>query len=339
MSRGASLLASALFVACRGEAPGAGTSTAASGPAPASASALVASSAPRSSASAAVAATPSAEPPKPTMAASVESGKLSKLAFEDGAWVGELERTPPARVWVGLASKDQPLAPRARLAHFRIAEQIFPGVVAPTALRALSVAELSRAADAATRKRLEKQARVLGNGTVEACLTLAPSPSLTRVELTRLGEDSPVQAWETSLAAREPVPEAQRPALAQYQALLVIDYVSGNEARVSVHRHDKTGRITAAEGNEAFSPVPKQGAQHDALTRLSRHMTYSKALEERLTRLERGELERALGWGEPPTLLVTPKQLDECVERTRSVRRLIAERVKQRGADKALALP
>lgn len=320
-------------VGCNESAPVSGATRSAAAP-PTAPSASVASATVPSAAPA-----PSAEAPQPTLSAVLEGGKLGKLSFERGAWLGELERTPPARVLVTLATKEQPLAPRARAAHFRIAEQVAPGVVAPTALRALRVAELSQAADAPTRRRLEQHARVLGNGRVEVALTLAPAPTLTRVELTLLGDDSPAQAWEALLGAREPIPEAQRLGLAQYQALLVIDYVSANAARISVFRHAKTGRLTATEGNEAFSPVPKEGAQNDALTRLSRHMTYSKSLDERLGKLEREALERALGWGDPPTLLVTPKQVEECLERTRSVQRLIAERVKQRGADKALALP
>jgi hypothetical protein len=294
-----------------------------------------------SGASASASAAGSAQPegPRASGVAIVDAAKLRRLSFEGGLWVAELERTPPARAWVTLATQSQPLAPRARAAHFRIAERVAPGVVAPTALRALSVAELSQAADGPTRKQLEKLARVLANGTVEVALTLAPAPTLTRVELGDVGEDKPARAWETSLGAREPIAEGQRVGLAQYQALLVIDYVTANGARVSVFRHDKTGRITAAEGNEAFSAVPKEGTQHDALTRLSRHMTYSKSLEERLSKLERAELEGALGWGEPASLLITPKQLDECIDRVRSVRRLMAERVKQRGAEKALGLP
>ncbi|MBK8999832.1 MAG: hypothetical protein IPM35_29290 [Myxococcales bacterium] len=320
-------------VACKEPAPTSDAATSVAVPSAAPSASVAAAPAPST------APAPSAGAPQPKLSAVLEDGKLGKLSFERGAWLGELERTPPARVLVTLATKDQPLGPRARAAHFRIAELVAPGVVAPTALRALSVAELSHAADSPTRKRLEKQARVLGNGSVEVALTLAPAPTLTRVELTRLGEDAPAQGWETLLGAREPIPEAQQLGLAQYQALLVIDYVSGNAARISVFRHAKTGRLTATEGNEAFSPVPKEGGQNDALTRLSRHMTYSKSLEERLGKLEREALERALGWGDPPTLLVTPKQVEECIERARSVRRLIAERVKQRGADKALALP
>ncbi len=267
------------------------------------------------------------------------TGKLLKLAHESDGWVGELERRPPARVWVSVATKQQPLVPRGRAAHALIAEIVAPGVVAPTALRAMTVAELSQASDAAAKKRLKREARVLANGTVEVTLTLAPAPALTRVELTSNDEASVVRTWERLLGARETIPDGERLGLAQYQALLAIDHISGNAARVGVFRHDKTGRITAAEGNEAFSPTPREGALNEALARLSRHMTYSKSLDDRLAKLDRESLERALGFGSPPSLLVTPKQLEECLDRAQNIRRLIAERVKKRGADKALALP
>lgn len=330
----------ALGAACSKTQPeGTGPNTTASAAAATSASVAFATASASATEPAASASGSTGTAPPTSGIALVEAATLAKLTFEKGMWVAELERTPPARAWLTLATKEAPLAPRSRAAHFRIAERVAPGVVAPTALRALSVAELSRVADAPTRKRLEKQARVLANGTVEVALTLAPSPALTRVEVRDIGEESPVRAWETRLGAREPVPGAERLGLAQYQALLVIDYVSDNGARVTVFRHDRSGRITAAEGNEAFSAVPKEGAQNDALTRFSRHMTYSKSLAERLDKLERADLESALGWGQPPTLLVTPKQIDECVDRLRSVRRLMAERTKQRGKDLALGLP
>jgi hypothetical protein len=286
-----------------------------------------------------VSATASAAAPQPSPAQSVETAKLEKLRFERGQWVGELSRAPPLRVLVTLSTKEQPLLPRARAAHFRIAELLSPGLVAPTALRAVTVEELGLAADDPARKRLASHARVLANGSVEVALTLAPAPTLVQVELTRLVEESIAHSWESSLGGRDPVPPARAAELAQYQSLLAVDYVAGNAARARVYRHERSGRITAADGNEAFSPSPTEGALTDALARLSRHMTYSKVLAERLERFERGQVEKALTWGAPPTLLSTPKQVEEAVDRARSVRRLVLERAKQRGEDKALTLP
>ncbi|MBI3202562.1 MAG: hypothetical protein HYZ29_13560 [Myxococcales bacterium] len=332
MRRRVGAAAALTCLACQSPAPAppSGSAAPAVSAGAASAARPVASVAPRPSGS--------AELPVP-LSVSIEQGTLAKISHDQGAWVGELERTPPARVWLTIATKKQPLAARARAAHARLAERVAPGVVAPTALRTLSVAEVSRAASGEVRKRLERDARVLANGTIEVALTLAPAPTLTRVDLAAVDPDSPVQAWERLLGARDAVPEAAASGLAQYQALLTVDHLAGNLARVGVYRQDKSGRITAADGNEAFSPTPTEGALSDALSRLSRHMTYSKSLDDRLSKLEREELERALGLGEPPTLLVTPKQLEECLDRARNVRRLIAERVKQRGASQALALP
>lgn len=268
-----------------------------------------------------------------------ENAALEKLVLERGTWVAVLDHKPATRAWLTLATKAEPLSPRARAAYFVIAERVAPGIAAPTSLRAFRVAELAAAAEPSLQKKLTAEARVLGNGTVEGALTLAPSPALTRVEIVNLAEDRPAFAWESRLGSKEAVPEHEAPGLAAYQSLLAADYVAGNEIRVAVYRQDKTGRITAADGNEAFSPKPKDGALHDALSRLSRHMVFSKALDERLAKLERSELERALTSGDPKTLLVTPKQVEECIERARSIRRIIAERVKQRGAEHALVLP
>lgn len=325
------VLASAA-VACKGPPAGDSPSSTAvtAAPVPPSARPAASSRAPVASAEAV---------PAPRPEGTVEAGKLVNLTHESGGWIGQLERNPPARVWVSVSTKKEPLTPRGRAAHALIAELVAPGVVAPTALRAMTVAELSQASDAAAKQRLDREARVLANGTVEVTLTLAPSPALTRVELVANDEASVVRTWERLLGARETIAEKERQGLAQYQSLLAIDHVSGNAARIAVFRHDKTGRITAAEGNEAFSPMPREGALDEALARLSRHMTYSKSLDDHLAKLDRESLERALRFGDPPSLLVTPKQLEECLDRAQNIRRLIGERVKKRGADKALALP
>ncbi len=268
----------------------------------------------------------------------LESAKLVRLAAEpSGRFVAELERSPPAKASVVLSTKQAPLGPRQVAAHFRIAERVAPGLVAPTALRALPLTELAGAADPPTRATLQKVARVLGDGTVEVALVLAPSPSLIRVDVANLIEGEPAQAWETLLAAREPIPEAERTTLGLYQALLAVDYISENGARKAVYLHKKSGRITTSEGSFAFGR-PVDGALSDAIERLTRHNTFSKSLSQHLRTLDRDALGRALGWGDPPNLLITPKQLDEVLERARSVRHVIEQREKQRG-EAALELP
>jgi len=265
---------------------------------------------------------------------------LRKVVLDaDGQLVAELDRTPVMRAVLTLSTREAPLAPRARAAHARIAELVAPGVVAPTALRSLPTDELAKVAGDKARAAIRKHARVLANGTIEVALSLAPSPALVRVDLVSPAPEAPASAWETALGAKDAVPSELAPTLAQYQSLLAADYVAGNLVRRAVHLHEKLGRITAVEDNEAFSPEPKEGTLKDDLGRLSRHMTYSKSLRDRLAAIDRSKLDEALRWGKPSTLLVTPRQVDEAVDRIRSIQRLIDLRIKQRGEDRGLALP
>jgi hypothetical protein len=125
--------------------------------------------------------------------------------------------------------------------------------------------------------------------------------------------------------------------LASYQSLLAADYLVGNLIRQEVLLDGE--QLIALEGNDAFSARGKDGAVGDALGRLSRHLVYSQSLSERLAKLDATAIERALRGGPDRALLVTPKQLGEVVDRARTLDRLIAVRVRQRGREHALALP
>jgi hypothetical protein len=337
MKRAALLVGAALLGACKSSGAGSGAtpsvSVSPSSPEPAPsgvASAPAPSGVPVAS---------SAEP-KPSGKALVESGEIAKLVTEPGGrLVAELRRSPPARALVVLATKERPLAARECAAYFRIAERVAPGLVAPTALRALSVGELSHAADAPTRAKLAKHARVLADGKVEVALTLAPAAHLDKIDIAALVEGGPVWEWETKLAQREPPPEALHTTLSRYQWLLAADYVAQDQARKRVYLHAKSGRLTAAQENEAFSPRPEQGAVKDDLERLMHHMVYSKKLRQNLAALSREHVDEDLRWGDPPTLLVTPKQVGEVMDRAKTVLRVIDQRIKQRGEAKVLVLP
>lgn len=266
----------------------------------------------------------------------LERGKITKLTTDKGRFLVELEGKTPALLV--LSTNAEPLLPRSRAAHFRIAQLLAKGLVAPTAFRSLKIAELSRAADKTTLALLEKEARVLGNGRIEAVISLLPAPSLQRVNIANLVEDQPVWGWEGKLVTRAPITDSFRTLLSEYQSLLAVDWVVGNSKRRHVQLHEKSGRITVADGNEVFSAAPDDLAVHDGLARFARHMTYSKSLSERLQSLERATAERVLTGGEPRTLWVTPKQVEEIVDNARALDRVIQIRVKQRGPD-ALALP
>jgi hypothetical protein len=267
----------------------------------------------------------------------LSKGKLTKLTADRGQLVAELDGKTPVRLVI--ATRNQPLLPRSRAAHFRIAEKLAPGLVAPTAFRSFKLAELLEFAEPTALAVLEKEARVLGNGRVEAVLALSPAPTLTRVDLTNLQENQIAWRWEGKLVVRERVPEADRVTLSEYQSLLAVDWILGNGKRRWVQLHEKSGRITVADQCEAFSATPDDNAVHDALGRFARHMTYSRSLNERLRALTRERVEKALKFGKPAMLLVTPKQAEEIADNARALERVIQTRVKQRGEADALGLP
>jgi hypothetical protein len=285
-------------------------------------------------------AAPAAAPKKPrrplTGLGLLERGAITKLTTDRGRLVAELEGKTPALVLI--ATKKDPLAPRSRVAHYRIAEKLAPGLVAPTAFRSFKVAELARPADEPTLALLEKEARELVNVRIEGVVCLAPAPSLTRVDIANLQENQPAWRWEGRLVVREPAPVAERVTLGSYQSLLAVDWIVGNGKRRYVQLHEKSGRITVADHSEAFSAVGDDNAIHDSLARFARHMTYSKALNQNLHELTRERVEKALRFGKPASLLVTPKQAEEIADNARALERVIQTRVKQRG-EAALSLP
>jgi hypothetical protein len=260
----------------------------------------------------------------------LERGEITQLTSDKGHFDIELAGDTPAVLVI--ATNEQPLVPRSRAAHFRIAEQLAKGVVAPTAFRSLKIAELSKVADKASLGELQKRARVLATGRIEAVVTLAPSPTLKRVNIANLVDDQPVWGWEGKLVTRAPIADSYRTLLSEYQSLLAADWVVGNLRRKNVQLHEASGRITVADGNEVFSQTPEDLAVHDGLARLARHMTYSKSLSQRLGKLTKEKAARLLGdW-------VTPKQAEEVADNARALERVIETRVKQRGDD-ALSLP
>jgi hypothetical protein len=286
-------------------------------------------------------ASPAAAPKKPqrplTGMKLLERGSITKLTTDRGHLVAELEGK--TRVLLVIATKRDPLLPRSRAAHYRIAEKLAPGLVAPTAFRSFKVAELAKPADAPTLALLEKEARVLGNGRIEGVVCLAPAATLERVDIANLQENQPAWRWEGRLVVRDPAPVAERATLSSYQSLLAVDWIVGNGKRRFVQLHETSGRITVADQSEAFSATIDDNAIHDTLARFARHMTYSKSLNQNLHALSRETVEKALRFGKPAMLLVTPKQAEEIAGNARAMQRVIQTRVKHRGEAEALSLP
>jgi hypothetical protein len=277
--------------------------------------------------------------PEYSQAAAPARGHLRDLRLEQGRLFAEVGGTGE-QVEVLLATRAEPLAYRGPVVHRRVAELVAPGLVPETTLAALPLGELSRAArEPACHELLRSTLRVLADGRVRAAVVAAPPGGLGAVDLAEQSAGGLVHSWEAALVRRDSPPEALRATLAAYQALLAVDYLVSNQARRSVLVQGGRSPLIAAGGNDAFTLRPVPGALADPLARLARHGTYSALLAERLARLDRDRLVAALREKGGAELLVTPKELDQILERKHGLEQRITTLLKRRGAQKALALP
>ncbi len=335
MRRGLVLVA-LLALGCddkRATPPAGSAATAASVAAPSSAagSASKLLAPPVASASAA----PSAPASASTPLEKIRSAKLKSIAVAADGYRGELVSGGTAQLI--FATKLAPLAPRAPSAHANLAAEVAPAVVAPTALRMLSLKEILAAADEKTRRKLGGELRVLADGNVEATLVLLPAKRMVTLEIGRVLEGTRTHKWETELMSR-PAPSEPAALLAAYQQVLAVDALCQNLRRMKVAVDDESKTVLALEGNDTFSAAAADGSVGDPLPRLSRHVLFSRALDERIRKLDRARIEAAL---QSPAggLLVTPMQVDEVVQRRDALQRLFDRRIKSRGRDATLALP
>lgn len=266
----------------------------------------------------------------------VQQRALVRLERTEGALRADL--AGGGRVVVVAATKQSPLAAHGPAAHFAVASLVAPKVVPPTALRRLPLDSLSGVADQPTRRWLSDSLRVLNDGKVTCALTLLPTGSLARVNLADLAEGRPAAALEARLVSKEPVPENERELVAAYQSLLLVDALVMNTKRREVRVDRERGTVLAVDDNDVFPSQGVSGAVGDAFNRLARHLTFSKRAVDRLRALERDALQQALT-ADGGTLLVTPKQVGEILGRRAALLRTVDQRIKQRGADRALGLP
>ena len=125
-----------------------------------------------------------------------------------------------------------------------------------------------------------------------------------------------------------------RGGLSAYQALLAVDYLVSNKARRSVMAGEHGVPLLATRDNDAFTPQPGEAALTDPELRLTRHVTYSASLLERLRGLDRDRLAQALNG-----IAVTPRELDLILERKRWLEKLVSALIRTRGKERALGLP
>jgi hypothetical protein len=238
-----------------------------------------------------------------------------------------------------MATHEAPLAPRAPAAYFQIAEIVAPGLVPKTTLLELPLGTLVEAAGETRARRAIERARVLGTGKVWVTLIELPATPPPRVDLGDIREGRTAWSWESKFVTREGPPAELAKLLSSYQTLLAVDHLLGNLARREVLHDAARSAVVPIEDNDVFSQRGVDGAVGEASTRLHRHLVFSARLAENLERLDRKAAERGLSRSPDRSLLVTPKQIDELLERKSSLARLIETRVRQRGRERALALP
>lgn len=263
---------------------------------------------------------------------------LEALAMDGGGRLVARRRGRPVRVV--MATREAPLGPRAPAAYFQIAELVAPGLAPKTTLLELPLEELVTASkEEARARRAVERARVLATGRVEVALLELPATSARAVDLADLREGRTAWSWESKLVTRDGPPAELAKLLSSYQTLLAVDHLAGNLARREVLHDPARSVVVPVEDNDVFSQRGVDGAVGEASTRLHRHLVYSASLAERLNRLERPAIERVLSRSPDRSLLVTPKQVDEILARKSSLARLIETRIRQRGRERALALP
>jgi hypothetical protein len=158
------------------------------------------------------------------------SASLRRLEVDStGELRAQLAGPQPVRVALHLATKSEPLTYRCWIAYYRIGEQLAPGLVPPTVLRLLSLAELAVAAqDEQARRYLRRQARVLADGRVRAAVMQLPRGRGRRVDVADLTQGGQAWSWESQLVSRQLAFGKGASVLASYQALVAVDYVLGN---------------------------------------------------------------------------------------------------------------
>ena len=290
---------------------------------------------------AALAAAPSKPPAIRPSPGRLTAPRLRSIRFERDRWIADLTAPSSGRAELLFATRQHPLAHRGPVVCRRLAELIAPASVRQTTLEILPLGEVMRAApdEPRRRKQLGQTLRVLADGRVRGALIAVPPDGFVPVDLTDELEGSAVFRWESALVRREMPERSLHDGLSAYQAVLVVDHLVQNQSRKSLFVGEGGTRVVAGEGSDAFTTQPVEGALAAPLTRLARHVSYSTSLVERLRALDRERLVKAFGTDLGGEMLVTPKEIDQILERKRGLLKLVDRLVKARGREKALCLP
>lgn len=237
-----------------------------------------------------------------------------------------------------------PLAYRAPLAFYRLAQLLGVRAVPVTVVHAISVAELGAALDG-QREGLSilRELRIQNDGSVDVLLATRSSASagspweaLRGGAVVELDQGREVTAWDRWASAPAPAPGEDSALLRDYVEMRVLDYLAANVARRTVTRSGSA--LVVADNGTAFPPHPDGPTLDHMLGSLRAVARFPRGLRAALTGLDRSRAAAAFAGGSFGSWLLSPRALVDLDERRAALLTLVEARIAERGADVVLAL-
>jgi len=266
-----------------------------------------------------------------------------------GVLTATLERRDPkgtATVTLALAVDQHPVAFRGPLAFEKLAREMGTRVVPAVVLRRIGTNELGAlfAAQKDLRDYFALHAVVQNDGTIDALL-MAPSRGDGAEAWAPLGgRDVTIdgslegKTWAQKVASIDPLPEEPPGLLRDYVETLVLDYLSGNVLRRSVHYDEARGALHLTSNEAAFPQKVDPRALDKLLSRLRPVMRFPRGLRDALVRLDRTRARALFADGPFASWLVSPRTLIDLDERRQSLLTLLDARIAEHGPARVLSL-
>lgn len=244
------------------------------------------------------------------------------------AVLGEAGRSTEVDAWIATHAHARRWT--ADLAYARLARALGASIVPPTEVRRVRFSELLAAAasDPATLAHVKREARVLNDGAVTVRTTELPGAA--REVPVHGAEVAKLAAWAEG---REPLAPGDELPTAAWVTAMVLDYVSGNVMRRSIHLDVEGRRLSLVDNGGAFFEHPTPSSLAPLLDRLRKVSRFPRSLASGLAAFDRARAESIWHDGAYGDWLVASRPLAECVERARAVETLVEARVAERGKE------
>jgi len=266
------------------------------------------------------------------------------IHFSDLRWTGVRPAFPLFRgnasgdfqgdVELRIATRSEPLAYRAHLAVYCLADALGSRVVPRTERRSIRLPELIEALrkDPVGFALLKDDLTILNNGTV----TVLVSEAVTGGREIDFVTSTEVKNRRALAEGQKDVPPDRRAMVGEYVETLVLDYLAANVKRTTVTvGADASLHLTDNAG--AFPEHANAQALDAILAQLRRVNHYPRRLIDRLRALERPQADQALHAGPFATWLIATRTVAEMMERRHAILSLIDARVAELGELSALA--